>query len=64
MIDRRPMRKRRRKRLTIGKVRTGLYKTARALGDVQAVRRGRVGRRIGRRLLGKLTGRLFGRLFK
>lgn len=41
-----------------------LYALARLLGDVQAVRRGRVGRRIGRRVAGKWTGRGFGRLFK
>jgi hypothetical protein len=41
-----------------------LYLLARLLGDVQAVRRKRVGRRIMRRIAGKATGRGLGRLFK
>lgn len=41
-----------------------LYFVARLMGDVNAVRRGRVGRRIGRRLAGKVTGRVFRRIFK
>jgi hypothetical protein len=45
-------------------IRSCLYGIARLLGDVQAVRRRRVGRRIGRRLAGKATGRLLGRLFR
>jgi hypothetical protein len=47
----------RRKGLTIPKVRRSLYRTARILGDVQAVRTGRVSRRIARRGVGKLLGR-------
>jgi hypothetical protein len=34
------------------------------LGDVQAIRRGRVGRRIARRVGGKATGRVLGRIFR
>ena len=45
-------------------VRGTLYKLARFLGDVNAVKKGRVGRRIGRRIAGKATGRGLGRLFK
>lgn len=41
-----------------------LYWLARLLGDVQAVKKGRIGRRVGRRLTGRLTGRWLGRLFK
>jgi len=44
--------------------RSFLYLLARFLGDVNAVKRGRVGRRIGRRLAGKVTGRGLGRLFR
>ncbi|GAB3179665.1 hypothetical protein GCM10027060_07820 [Nesterenkonia halophila] len=44
--------------------RSMLYGLGRLLGDVQAVRRGRVGRRIGRRISGKATGRLLGRIFR
>ena len=41
-----------------------LYKLARLLGDVNAVRRGRVGRRVARRAAGRATGRGLRRLFK
>jgi hypothetical protein len=34
------------------------------MGDVGAVRRGRVGRRILRRGAGKATGRLLGKIFR
>lgn len=44
--------------------RSFLYMLARLLGDVNAVRRGRVGRRIGRRVAGRATGRGLGKLFK
>jgi hypothetical protein len=49
---------------SINKVRRSLYKTARLLGDVNAVKRGTVGKRIGRRAVGRATGRGLGRLFK
>jgi hypothetical protein len=45
-------------------LRSLLYLLARLLGDVNAVRRGKVGRRILRRLAGKVTGRGLGRLFR
>ena len=44
--------------------RSFLYLLARLLGDVNAVKRGRVGRRVGRRIAGKVTGRGLGKLFK
>lgn len=44
--------------LTIGKVRTALYKTAKYLGDVDAVRKGRIAQRIKNRILGKISGRI------
>jgi hypothetical protein len=44
--------------------RSFLYALARFLGDVNAVKRGRVGRRIGRRVAGKVTGRALGKLFR
>lgn len=50
----------RRKGFTIGKFRSTLYLMARLLGDVQAVRQGRVGRRIAARTLGKASGRAQG----
>jgi len=45
-------------------LRSSLYRIARTMGDVNAVRRGRVGRRIGRRAAGRVTGRILGRLFR
>ena len=44
--------------------RSFLYALARLLGDVNAVQKGRVGKRIARRAAGKATGRAMGRLFK
>ena len=41
-----------------------LYGLARLLGDVQAVRRGTVGKRIVRRAAGKATGRAMRKLLK
>jgi hypothetical protein len=45
-------------------LRSLLYTLARLMGDVNAVKKGRVGKRIGRRVTGKMTGRLLGRLFR
>jgi hypothetical protein len=50
--------------MSIGKTRGSLYRLARILGDVQAVRKGRVGKRIGRRVVGRHVGRGMGRLFR
>jgi len=47
----------RKKGLTVPKLRKGMYRSARILGDVQAVSTGRVGRRVGRRGVGRLLGR-------
>lgn len=55
---------RRRRRSSISQTRGFMYTLARFLGDVQAVQRGRVGRRIGRRIAGRTTGRGLGRLFR
>jgi hypothetical protein len=40
-----------------------LYFIARSLGDANAVKRGKVGRRIARRAYGKAAGRVARRLF-
>jgi hypothetical protein len=48
--------------MSIAKTRSFLYKLARLLGDVQAVKRGRVGRRVGRRITGRATGRALRKL--
>lgn len=45
--------------MTIGKVRKFLYALAKFLGDVNAVKRGTVGKRIRNRAIGKMTGKLF-----
>ncbi|WP_373895621.1 hypothetical protein ACUL41_12350 [Virgibacillus natechei] len=50
--------------LRINNVRSLLYKLSRILGDVNAVKKGRVGRRIGRRVAGRGTGKLLGKIFK
>lgn len=49
---------------SVNKARGLLYWLARILGDVNAVQKGKVGKRLLRRVAGKGTGRLFGRLFK
>jgi hypothetical protein len=36
----------------------------RILGDVNAVKKGRIGRRVSRRIAGKATGRFLGRFLK
>jgi hypothetical protein len=41
-----------------------LYKAARIMGDFNALKKGKVGRRVGRRAAGKVTGRSLGKLFK
>ncbi|WP_181186221.1 hypothetical protein [Alkalicoccus urumqiensis] len=41
-----------------------LYKALRISNDINAVRRGRVGRRVGRRVTGKATGKMMRKLFK
>jgi len=45
----------------MNKFRGLLYTFAKLLGDVNAVAKGKVGRRVGRRIAGKLTGRALGR---
>ena len=40
------------------------YKGAKAAGDVQAVRKNKVGQRIKRRIAGKIAGKLIGALTK
>ena len=53
--------------MSIQSVRSLLYKTAKMLGDVQALTSGsskKVSKRIGRRIVGKATGRGIRKLFK
>jgi len=53
-----------RKKDPISQTRGILYGVAKLLGDVNAVRKGTIGKRIARRAAGKATGRLLGKLFK
>lgn len=53
-----------RKKDPISQTRSILYGLAKFLGDVNAVRKGIVGKRVGRRIAGKATGRFLGKLFK
>lgn len=48
--------------MSISKTRSALYKTARILGDVDAVKKGKASKRVKNRLLGKLTGKLLKKL--
>jgi hypothetical protein len=50
--------------VSINSTRSLLYQIARLLGDVNAVQKGKVGKRIARRAAGRLTGRGLGRLFR
>lgn len=45
--------------MKISKVRTILYKTAKYLGDIDAVRKGRIGQRLWNRGIGKIFSRFF-----
>lgn len=54
-------------KISISKIRGEMYKTAKILGDVQAVSSGdpkKIAKRLGRRVAGKQTGKLLGKLFK
>lgn len=48
--------------MSISRLRTWLYRSARLLGDYQAVRQGRVGQRLVRRGLGRVSARVTNRL--
>lgn len=50
--------------LKMNNIRRVLYKLSRVLGDVNAVKRGTVGKRVGRRVAGRQTGKLLRKLFK
>jgi hypothetical protein len=50
--------------MKINGIRRLLYTAARILGDVNAVKKGRAGRRIGRRIVGRGTGKMMRKLFK
>lgn len=48
--------------MSLSKTRSILYKTARLLGDVDAVKKGKAGKRAKNRVLGKLTGKILKKL--
>ncbi|MEH7416060.1 hypothetical protein V7266_12325 [Neobacillus drentensis] len=50
--------------MSINKIRSIIYGTAKILGDVNAGKRGKIGKRIERRIVGKFTSRILGKLFK
>jgi hypothetical protein len=50
--------------VSLNKTRNFLYKLARFLGDVNAVKKGSLGKRIGRRATGKAIGKIMRKLFK
>lgn len=49
--------------MSMNQTRGFLYALARVMGDVNAVKKGRVARRIGRRAAGKITGRAMRKIF-
>ena len=50
--------------MSINKIRSILYMLAKALGDINAVQKGRITQRIIRRVAGKAAGRLLNKLPK
>jgi hypothetical protein len=50
--------------MSLNSTRSSLYKLARLLGDINAVQRGKVGKRVTRRVVGKAAGRQMGRWLK
>lgn len=41
-----------------------IYRILRVSNDINAIRRGRFGRRVGRRVAGRMSGKLIRRIFK
>jgi hypothetical protein len=50
--------------MSINKIRKTLYTSAKVLGDVNAVKNNKVGKRIVRRIAGKITGKLLKNIIK
>lgn len=50
--------------MSISKIRSLFYKSARVLGDVQAVKNGTIGKRVARRAAGRATSKLMKNIFK
>ena len=49
---------------SIGKIRSALYKTGKVLGDVNAVKRGTIGKRVTARIGGKITYRVLNKIVR
>ncbi|GGM19383.1 hypothetical protein GCM10011351_01540 [Paraliobacillus quinghaiensis] len=45
-------------------LKSSIYKMLRVWNDIDAVKKGKVGKRVGRRVAGKATGKAFKKLFK
>ena len=52
------------KKITIGKTRSTLYKSAKILGDINAARKGTIGRRLTHRITGKISARILSKLVR
>jgi hypothetical protein len=50
--------------MTLSKIRRTLYKTARFMGDVSAVKRGRVIKRVENRMIGRIVGKALRKIFR
>lgn len=50
--------------MNLNKIRSALYKSARILGDVNAAKKGSLGKRMARRAAGKATNKLLRNIFK
>ncbi|WP_177194770.1 hypothetical protein [Alteribacillus iranensis] len=50
--------------MSLNKIRRTFYFISRILGDINAVKRGTIGKRIVRRAAGKQTGKMMRKLFK
>jgi len=50
--------------MSLNKTRSWLYFFAKLLGDYQAVRKGRIGRRVARRVAGKGTGKMLRKILR
>jgi len=50
--------------MNINLIRSILYKTAKFLGDINAIQKGKIGERIVKRTVGRTSGRLLQKLFR
>jgi hypothetical protein len=46
------------------KIRGGLYKTAKVLGDISAIKNGKILKRIKNRIVGRIAGKTIGKINK